>query len=837
MGKSPRQSIPNMKKIVYPAGLAAAAIGAVFVLRHHKVPEDSTHAVNQKQAVGKMNTGSPAPSRPVLPASQNEKGGWTTVPLDFAWLERHRVPLAMLDADPDGDGKTNRDHMLAGTDPFQGKGSPYQAIYGDKITTVPTPPVPEAALAQRRERLTRLAEQARVEDARSAEATKQRAAELGLSTFIGGPGRHSASLDSFDHAGDPVYMQDSNIALADTSGIDELWPSGSVTVDPSWATGSTGFNLSGAGQTIAMWESIGGVRTDHTQLDTRATQMDSAVPVSKHATMVAGALIASGASYDLVGFDFGNHTRGFAYGAALTAYKLDGFSGEFLSEALDGRSLANLSVEASAGWSYLNGDWSWFGNAANQESHLLGNYLDGTNAEPRRIDNLVNSSVTLLPVIAASNNRGDAGAGEGPGAPSVPGDFYYLLNGTTYTNATRNWVDGDAGGYDTLSPTAVAKNGLTVGACYDLVNGYTTASSVVIAPFSAFGPTDDGRIKPDIVAAGARDISSPRNYHGSEEAIEVAYDPFTPSDVNAYDFGFGTSLAAPVVTGGLSLAIEKRNALRSDWISFPLRASTLRALAIATADEAGPNPGPDFKFGYGLFNAVTAAQTVTADAALLTHPHIKEIYIPSTDLPASFKISAVNSAKPLKTTVAWTDIPGPASTAGAVDPTVKRLMQNLDLTLTSPTSAVTLPWVLTPDLTVKSATTRANAATRAVDSLNNVEQVQVDSPTTTGQYTVSIDAPAGGLPAGGQWVSVIMTNNAVPAFDFRITKIQKFDATHWLLEWNSSPGRLYRVEGSASPFGPWTDISGELSARADTMSVYVESPPLPSYFWRVASDY
>ncbi len=38
-----------------------------------------------------------------------------------------------------------------------------------------------------------------------------------------------------------------------------------------------------------------------------------------------------------------------------------------------------------------------------------------------------------------------------------------------------------------------------------------------------------------------------------------------------------------------------------------MKAATLKALAIHTADEAGPNEGPDYQFGWGLFNALSAA--------------------------------------------------------------------------------------------------------------------------------------------------------------------------------------------------------------------------------------
>ncbi len=62
-------------------------------------------------------------------------------------------------------------------------------------------------------------------------------------------------------------------------------------------------------------------------------------------------------------------------------------------------------------------------------------------------------------------------------------------------------------GYDILFTVAVSKILLTVGAVED-IEEYTGLKSVVQAEFSSWGPTDDWRIKPDLVANGIEDINS-----------------------------------------------------------------------------------------------------------------------------------------------------------------------------------------------------------------------------------------------------------------------------------------------------------------------------------------
>jgi hypothetical protein len=44
-----------------------------------------------------------------------------------------------------------------------------------------------------------------------------------------------------------------------------------------------------------------------------------------------------------------------------------------------------------------------------------------------------------------------------------------------------------------------------------------------------------------------------------------------------------------------------------------MSAASLKGLVINTAHEAGPSDGPDYMFGWGLLNAVGAAEKITQD--------------------------------------------------------------------------------------------------------------------------------------------------------------------------------------------------------------------------------
>ncbi len=98
-----------------------------------------------------------------------------------------------------------------------------------------------------------------------------------------------------------------------------------------------------------------------------------------------------------------------------------------------------------------------------------------------------------------------------------------------------------------------------------------------VLKFSSRGPTFDGRIKPDFVAQGNFVVSSP---------------PF-PFDTIMY--GSGTSVAAPIFAGGISLLLTAFEELGPDTILSLLRRNASR------------KDDPDNSWGFGLVDFYTAA--------------------------------------------------------------------------------------------------------------------------------------------------------------------------------------------------------------------------------------
>src|SRR5262249_40355016 len=156
-----------------------------------------------------------------------------------------------------------------------------------------------------------------------------------------------------------------------------------------------------------------------------------------------------------------------------------------------------------SGWSSDGTDWIWYGpggTGSPTEDWKFGAYMGGTGTglSPQELDDTSHNKPNMLLVVSAGDDRN-----EGPGHPVT----YYLSTDPFKQfrkTRTREWIDGDEAGYDTLNPLACAKNVLTVGGVYDVPGGYVNEASVLSAEISSMGPTDDGRIKPDVVAQALR---------------------------------------------------------------------------------------------------------------------------------------------------------------------------------------------------------------------------------------------------------------------------------------------------------------------------------------------
>jgi hypothetical protein len=185
-----------------------------------------------------------------------------------------------------------------------------------------------------------------------------------------------------------------------------------------------------------------------------------------------------------------------------------------------------------------------------------------------------------------------------------------------------------------------------------------------------------------------------------------------------------------------------------------MRASTLKALIIHTADDLG-KAGPDYKFGWGLINAKDAADQIRDHYDLPDANRIVEGYLDDANTTATYTFECGTGA-PIKATLCWTD--PPAAAIEDLDDPTPRLVNDLDLRIIDPNDSVTYyPFVLNLAAPNDPAATGDN-------TLDNVEQVLIASPNLPGNYTARITYKAA-LTNGQQYYSLILSGSRLTDFN------------------------------------------------------------------------
>jgi len=408
--------------------------------------------------------------------------------------------------------------------------------------------------------------------------------------------------------------------------------------------GVAGLDLNGENMIGGVWDG-GRVRDTHNLLEDRTTQIDNPGSISNHSTHVSGTMIGSASQVN-------GQAKGMAPMAELLTYDFGADEPEMTNAAANGLLISNHS----------------YGIASSNVPLWYIGYYD---SNARDIDRIVYNAPYYLPICSAGNDRQ---SGENP-------------------------ADG---GYDYLTDKSVAKNNIVVAATFEVLD-YEDASDVFMSSFSSWGPTDDGRIKPDISAKGV-------NMYSASGGSNASYTNMS-----------GTSMATPNVSGSLLLLQQHYNDLNGEY----MLASTLRALALHTADEAGFAPGPDYRFGWGLLNTQRAAQVISQDGTesiIITETlDANDVYTYTFKADGTQEISA---------TIAWTDPAANPLPGGNEDVATPSLVNDLDLRISQDGGVTFLPWVL-------NAATPTAGATTGDNVVDNVEKIEINTP-EAGDYIVRV---------------------------------------------------------------------------------------------------
>ena len=457
--------------------------------------------------------------------------------------------------------------------------------------------------------------------------------------------------------GKPIYYQTYNVNAAISTRANYLHNGGGL-----------GLDLEGQGMTAHIWDA-GVARSTHQEYDgtggsNRFSLGDGNATLNFHSAHVTGTIIASGVNAG---------AKGMAPQANAVGYNWGNDTNEAANAAASGMLLSNHSYGAV--FTDLTGTNDW----------IIGAYIQ----DSKDWDDLMFNAPYYLMVVAAGNDGNDNATNTSP------------LNG----NAA----------YDKLSFFTTSKNGLVVANGQDAtINGDGSLNSVVRNFSSSEGPTDDLRIKPDIMGNGTGLFST-----------------FETNDA-AYASISGTSMASPNVCGSLLLLQQHYNNTNGVF----MRASTLKGLALHTADDT-EGTGPDAHTGWGLLNTKAAAETITNNG---TQSWVSEEELTDGD---TFTMDVLSDGiSPLLASISWTDQGGQIST-GILNDGTPVLVNDLDIRVTQ-TSSTFLPWKLTG----------VNTNEQGDNIVDPFERVDVTGASDT--YTITV-THKGTLVGGSQKFSLIAT--------------------------------------------------------------------------------
>jgi len=307
--------------------------------------------------------------------------------------------------------------------------------------------------------------------------------------------------------------------------------------------------------------------------------------------------------------------------------------------------------------------------------------------------------------------------------------------------AGNGGVDSNSDGIidlDSICSPATAKNCISVGASENnrssISNTYDDIYSDPIksdkkannteglAAFSSRGPTDDGRIKPDVVAPGTYIISTKSSLKSPFYGLWGDYDANTN-----YTYGGGTSMSTPIVAG--TAALIRQYYMQNE--SITPTAALLKATIINGAYNMTPG-----QYGTGQYkeirtrpdNASGWGRVDIENSLFPASPRIMEYHDNislSTSGSWNIKYYSNNSSELLLVTLVWTDYPATVL-AGTT------LVNDLDLIVAGP-----------------GGTYFGNGG----ESINNVEQVEL-SP-VDGIYNITVKGS--NIPQGPQPFALVIS--------------------------------------------------------------------------------
>jgi PKD repeat protein len=325
-----------------------------------------------------------------------------------------------------------------------------------------------------------------------------------------------------------------------------------------------------------------------------------------------------------------------------------------------------------------------------------------------------------------------------------------------------------------------------------------------MAAFSSRGPTNDKRIKPDVVAPGTWVLS------GYSDMFQQGYDP-SPNPQNGlwqydgwgfpldsyYKFMGGTSMACPLLAGAAAVVRDFYQKADSHSASAALVKATLINSAVDLLDENNDGindndfPIPNVHEGWGRVDLMNAVDD--------SHQYIDEINGLNTNATATYTFIVGAGSDPLKVTLVWSDYPSTETAS-------KNLVNDLDLLVTSPSGVFYKGNIFAGGWSQSGGT---------ADRINNVENVYIPAAE---EGTWIVEVYGYNVPYGPQPFALVVdaglssSDNQPPTASFTYT------ATGLTVDFDASGSSDLdgTIDDYAWDFGDGTSGSGETTNHTYT---------------------
>ena len=541
----------------------------------------------------------------------------------------------------------------------------------------------------------------------------------------------NATIDAYQMKSGSSFLQEKRDVITEISKdhiaivqSDDYRANNASNIEQLQAGAVGGFALNGENMSIAIFDG-GKVLPNHNEFrdlenagQFRVVDLENgAQGLSSHATAVAGFIMGEGRG---TVFSTPNVAKGVLPKAVVKhAGYAETSNGNRFTKILEyGEYISNHSYGVNNGWAYDGAGSQGAGYYYSVNTTIMTSPTQTLSGAYQSNDQAIDEIVYADPKFSIVKSSGNY-YGTGPGE----NDNIFRWSATGYVP----FAEGDivpekncvSGAY-CIGNGSLAKNIIVVGAI-NLPTDVTTykfanTAEITRSSYSSVGPRKDGAIKPDLVAVGT-------------QVISATVSSTNPASTGTYTRGNGTSYSAPKVTGTIGSLTQLKRLLTNDN-EFYFYADEVKAILTHTAMEAGNFDGPDNWHGWGLLDALKAAEVV-----LSTHNN-------EDTLERKVKVSGVNDEKvvsaregeELKVTISWIDPAAEyaASTIDRMNDTSSKIVNDFDLrVIDTETNEVYFPWKL--DLS-----NPTGAAVKGDNTVDNIEQVLIKNPVAGRNYRVVV---------------------------------------------------------------------------------------------------